>query len=115
MKMNKDIVISEADITKRFNEMCAESLPPDMYSYLETVILPQLYNTRQALKTNPQIIKSLGMYGETPQIKIGKFIICEQTLPAGDSVWIQEAEKDGGVFPKAKVETALEDFYNKNL
>ena len=57
----------------------------------------------------------IGMYGETPRITIGKFIICEMTLPPGNQVWIEEIDEDGMAFGKNLFEAALKKFYDKNF
>jgi hypothetical protein len=58
----------------------------------------------------------IGMYGETPEIKIGKFIIREMTLPAGDCVWIDnEVAGDGAALCKVEFEKVIEKFYNDNF
>ena len=38
--------------------------------------------------------KKIGMYGETPCVKIGKFSICRQTED-GDTLWIEKAGGEG--------------------
>lgn len=106
---DKSIKITEKDIMTRFDEMCQESLSPDVYSTWVNEIIPALNKIRAGLKE-----KKIGMYGDTPRVQIGKFTICEQSDPVGETVWI-ESDKDGGEFPKILLEKIIEEFYNKNL
>jgi len=46
---DKAIVISERDILKRFDEMCVESLEPDVYSIWKDEIIPTLNKVRSQL------------------------------------------------------------------
>ena len=57
----------------------------------------------------------LGMYGETPRIQIGKFEMCEFTLPPGDSLWIEETGEDAMQFTKTQFEPFLKQFYDKHF
>lgn len=59
--------------------------------------------------------KKVGMYGETPKVTIGNFTICEMTLPAGDSIWIERPEEEGGEFKKSLLEPMLKEFFDKHL
>ena len=47
---NKDIVITEKDLLARVDEMCAESLAPDIYGLWADEVVPRLKKARQALK-----------------------------------------------------------------
>ena len=47
--MDKSIIITESIILKRFDEMCKESLSPDIYSIWADQIIPQLNQLRQSL------------------------------------------------------------------
>lgn len=57
-----------------------------------------------------------GMYGENPIITIGRFTIAEMTLPAGDSIFIEDVEGgDGMQFGKTHFEKFLKEWYDKNF
>lgn len=60
--------------------------------------------------------KPIGMYGETPKIKIGKFEICRFD-PSGEnnSTWIAHEDGEGGQFSDKLFEKAIDDFFNKNF
>ncbi len=64
-----------------------------------------------AKKIKPKI----GMYGETPKIRIGGFVICDAAIPDNGSVWIEGPDGDGGEFGKAALEPFLKDFFDKHL
>lgn len=58
----------------------------------------------------------IGMYGETPKITIGKVTICEMTLPAGKSVWIEAGDSaEGGEFSKSLLEPILKKFFDEKF
>ncbi len=104
---NKSIVITETDILNKFVEMCSESLSPNMYNVLIDTIIPSLKQARLNLKN-----KQVGMYGETPKIDIGKFSICEQSIPLGKTVWIELKDgSEGSEFCKKKLEKLIDYFY----
>ena len=54
--------------------------------------------------------KQIGMYGETPHVKIGKFVISRQDKT---QIWIEDEGEDGGAFSEADLEKHIEKFYNK--
>lgn len=58
----------------------------------------------------------IGMYGETPQVKIGKYTI-SRMCPNGedDSVWIQKEDGEGGQFFDTDLEPVIEAFFNKKF
>ena len=60
-----------------------------------------------------------GMYGDTPKIRIGRFSICEMTIPAGDEIWVEDEDLESGgdaaCFPKALFEPAIKEVYDKNF
>jgi hypothetical protein len=108
---DKSIVITEQDIMKRFDEMCQESLSPEVYSIWKDQIIPTLHKIRQSLT-----VKKVGMYGDTPPLKVGRFSLCEMTIPIGNTVWIEdEVGGDGGKFNKKQLESAIKEFYDKHL
>ena len=47
---NKSIIITEQELLKRINEMCIESLPPDIYSMWIDKVVPQLSAARHRLQ-----------------------------------------------------------------
>jgi len=59
--------------------------------------------------------KKVGMYGETPQIIIGRLTISEMNIPAGESVWIEHESGEGGEFRKDLLEPVLQKFYDENF
>ena len=71
--------------------------------------------TRIPYKDGCLLDKKIGMYDETPKITIGKFTICEMTIPVGDSIWIQEQDEEGGEFKKDGFEPFLKEFFDKNF
>lgn len=107
---DKSIRITEAQIRDRIDEMCAESLSPDVYDMWKDQIIPMLNRIRDGLKK-----KKIGMYGDMPRVQVGKFSICEQTDPPSDTIWIEEDGGEGGEFQKAAFEKTLSDFYNTNF
>jgi len=161
---DKGIIITEKELLKRIDEMCAESLSPDIYSMWIDKIVPALNKIRFSLQNSPLYIspsvafycknckkmqgiypimlrkdkrnsekwadvvcrecnsviatvevlrkRKVGMYGDTPRITIGKFIICEQHDPPGETVWIEEVGEDGSEFRKDMFEKALKKFYD---
>ena len=56
--------------------------------------------------------KMAGMYGGTPRVKIGKFIVCRQSEK---TIWIEEDGVDGGEFIEEVFEQAVQEFYHKNF
>ena len=59
--------------------------------------------------------RRIGMYDETPKIRIGRFTICEATIPVGNQIWIEESGEDGGAFDKGLLEPSLKGFFDKHL
>jgi hypothetical protein len=57
--------------------------------------------------------EKIGIYGETPRIKIGEFTICEQTNPPRDTVWIENERGERGEFRKDLIEFDIEEIFNK--
>lgn len=57
----------------------------------------------------------LGMYGEMPTVKIGKFTIAQMTDKEGEErIWIQEDEDgEGGEFDGKVIEEDFEKLFNK--
>ena len=56
--------------------------------------------------------KPVGMYGETPRVRIGKFTISRQD---DDSVWIETDQGEGAQFPDNLFEQCVLKFYEKNF
>ena len=56
--------------------------------------------------------KPVGMYGETPKVKVGKFSICRQD---GKSVWIELENGEGGSFSDDLFGKSIEEFFNKHF
>jgi len=59
--------------------------------------------------------KELGMYGDTPRVKVGKFTICKQD---DKGIWIQDEGPnggEGGAFPNELFEKCIEEFFNKHF
>lgn len=52
----------------------------------------------------------VGMYGETPRVKVGQFNICRQN---DNSVWIETADGEGAQLPDDLFEEAIREFYEK--
>ena len=68
------------------------------------------------MKENADKKRRIGMYGDTPRVKVGKYIICRQDPDgANESVWIEEEEETGGEFDDSLFEKCIEEFLNKNL
>lgn len=60
--------------------------------------------------------KKIGMYGETPRIKVGKFTICRMCPDGEDnSVWIEFADGEGAEFSDELFEEAIASFYAKHF
>jgi len=59
--------------------------------------------------------KKSGMYGETPKIKIGKYIIADMSNEEECStVWIEDTERgEGGQFSKNSLVDFIDKFYNE--
>jgi hypothetical protein len=58
----------------------------------------------------------VGMYGETPQVKVGRFIISQGSDKEGDTtIWIQDGEEEGGNFNGDSFESYVEEFFNKHF
>jgi hypothetical protein len=58
----------------------------------------------------------IGMYGETPRIKIGQYIICCMNPDGNDkTVWIETLDGIGGEFQESLLETTIEEFFNKYI
>lgn len=58
--------------------------------------------------------RKIGMYGEMPVIKIGKFTISEMTNDEDCStVWIQHTDSEGGEFSKESLEKTIEKHFNE--
>lgn len=54
----------------------------------------------------------VGMYGETPRVKVGPFSICRQN---DNSVWIECEDGEGAQFSDKLFEQAIRDFYGKHF
>jgi len=54
----------------------------------------------------------IGMYGETPRVKIGKYTICRQD---DKSVWIEVEGDEGGQFSDESFEKTIAEYFNKNF
>jgi hypothetical protein len=57
----------------------------------------------------------LGMYEETPRIKIGCLEICEFRNPPDGTVWIENETGEGAQFNKTDLEPLILQFYNKHF
>jgi len=110
---NKNIIIPERDILARFDEMCQESLSPEIYSSWKDEIIPALKKIRTQLQEPGE--KKIGMYGDTPRIAVGRFLICDQHEPADDQIWIEEVGVHGGVFSKEVFEKAVAQFLSEHI
>lgn len=101
----------EFQIIDEFKKMCEESINPDLCCVLVDKIIPALVSVRKDLK-----VKS-GMYGETPTIKIGRFLLSEMQMPSGESVWIEDTEgnSDAAEFNKKTIEPFLKEFYDSHF
>jgi hypothetical protein len=58
--------------------------------------------------------EAIGMYGETPRIKIGKLTICRQN-DSDETVWIEDEEGIGGEFLSSDIEGLLQKYFDKNF
>lgn len=58
-----------------------------------------------------------GMYGETPQLKIGKLVISKmEENPKSDSFWIEDTDSgEGGEFSGTALCEAIEEFFNAHF
>ena len=54
----------------------------------------------------------IGMYGETPRVKVGKYTICRQDE---SSVWIEHESGEGAQFPDDLFEECIHDFYSSHF
>lgn len=54
----------------------------------------------------------IGMYGETPQVQVGKYTICRQDT---DSVWIQNDQDEGAQFSDDLLEKFLDYFFAEHF
>lgn len=106
---DKSIIISEREILDKFEEMCAESLSPDVYDNLDKIIF-ELNRVRTQLQK-----KKVGMYGDTPTIQIGKFTISEMNAPPGKSLWFEQEEGEGAEFRKDNFEKVVKQFFDANF
>lgn len=69
--------------------------------------------------THPDQLKTdkpIGMYGETPELRVGPYMLRRQD-PSGvdNSVWIEHDNGEGGTFPDSLIASILDDVYNKKL
>lgn len=58
----------------------------------------------------------VGMYGEMPKIKIGRFTISMMTDKKEETkIWIQDGEDEGMEIDGKKMESMIETFFNENF
>ena len=57
----------------------------------------------------------LGMNGETPRIKIGKYELCEFRLPPDDTFYIELIGGEGAQMPKAEFESVVSKFFKEHF
>jgi hypothetical protein len=51
-----------------------------------------------------------GMYGETPRVQVGKYLISRQGV---NSIWIEHESGEGGEFREDLLEALIDNFYQK--
>ena len=70
---------------------------------------------KNKLKQNKMNDKKSGMYGEMPEIKIGKYIISNMDNEEDcQNVWIKNTEtEEGGQFCKRALEKIVDKFYKE--
>lgn len=58
--------------------------------------------------------KRIGMYGDTPKLKIGIYTICRMN-PDGDdkTIWIESEDGEGAEFNADLFEATIDTFFNK--
>lgn len=112
---NIKIDMLEKKILSKVNAMCVESLSPELLDYWE-LINAELVKNRKYLNGSEEEIL-LGMYGEAPVVKIGKYTISNNTVDGKDrtDVWIEEADVDGGQFRQSDLEVVIKKFYDDNF
>ena len=58
----------------------------------------------------------LGMYGESPKVKIGQFTISMASNEKNeDSVWIENEDGEGGEFTGKSLEEIISAFFDVNF
>lgn len=55
------------------------------------------------------------MYGQTPKVIIGEFVISQMSDEDENSVWIENGDGEGAEFQSEKLESFLKEFWNKNF
>jgi len=65
--------------------------------------------------SNAEKKDKLGMYGETPRVTIGRYEICEFTLPPDDTFWIEIIGGEGAQMSKDSFEPIVSDFFSKHF
>ncbi len=55
--------------------------------------------------------QQLGMYGETPEIRIGKYIISNFTIPVGGDLWIELEDGEGFQANKEQIEPYISQMF----
>jgi len=57
-----------------------------------------------------------GMYGETPSVRIGRFVISQMTNNNNDAkIWIKNGEDEAGEFDGKNLEKHIEIFFNSEF
>ena len=60
--------------------------------------------------------KKSGMYGETPRVKIGRFVISQMTNNKDDArIWIENEEGEAAEFDGLTLEKSIEEFFNREF
>jgi len=83
----------------------------------ETRIAQEICRRDDEIKELKEQIKNcVGMYGETPRVKVGSLSICQQYI-ADDSkgIWIEDESGEGGDFKTEMVEKVLRKFFDDNF
>lgn len=110
MKVKEIQSITYDDMPKSIYDTISILENGDKKSFLEIY----MNNMKDKMPEEKKEIK-LGMYGEMPTIKIGKFIISDISDEENCStVWIYDTESnEGGQFCKIKLSEILDKFYKE--
>ncbi len=74
--------------------------------------LIQEYERRTGLKKMDEKRKPIGMYGETPRVKIGQYSL---SIMRENSIWIEHEDGEGGEFEESDLEAVVHAFYKKHF
>lgn len=60
--------------------------------------------------------RKVGMYGETPSVKVGEFTLSRMNSDEDcESIWIEHESGEGGEFQENQLEKVIAEFYDKHF